>query len=202
MFRMGKAQDRVRAPRPIAPKHPSMHPIFHSTLLALLLSACSAVSPQAGDLTVNGGLSVFPNIGVTMGGSQVITRNANRAYTVDLQGHYQPWDDELLHDDGNPSAGSVSQMELGISRRWSVDSHREWNLSAGFTWFRAGEFPNIVQDQGDYFGIYGGWGLMTTISERMSIGPGIGLIIAGRETTGLDDLHFIPRITYTLRWSL
>ena len=173
-----------------------------STIIALLASACSAISPHPGDLAINGGPSVFPNIGVTLGGSQVMSRTADRIYTVDLQPHYQPWDDELLADDGNPAAGSVSQIELGASRRWSVDEHREWSLATGLTWFRAGEFPNIVQDQGDYFGIYGSWGLMTIISERMSIGPTIGLIIAGRETTGLDDLHFIPRITYTLRWSL
>ena len=36
-----------------------------------------------------------------------MSRTADRIYTVDLQGHYQPWDDELLADDGNPAAGSV-----------------------------------------------------------------------------------------------
>lgn len=175
---------------------------LHSISLLLLLGACGAISPHAGDITLQGGLSAFPNFGVTAGGSQVFARSAHDVYTVDLAGHFQPLDDEQLHNDGNPAAGTFSQLELGISRRWGVDEYRQWRLATGATWFRAGEFPNIVQEQGDYFGIYAGWGLQTRITERLSVGPSISLIIAGRETTGLDDLHFIPRITYTLRWSL
>lgn len=170
--------------------------------LAPALGSCGSLSPEPHDLDLFLGPSVFPNIGLAAGGHQVVTRAEDgTSWAVEFQGHWQPLDDEVLHDDGYPAAGTHSQVFLGARRFADIDAHRSWSLFAGLAWFRAGEFPNFVQDPGDYMGLQVGWGLRTRIAEGVSVGPDLSIIAADQQGSGMD-VTWIPQLTWTVHWSL
>ena len=159
---------------------------------ALALAAC--VSSETRELSTNFGFSALPNIGATAGVSQVLRTAEDREDSFELQATFQPWDDEDIHDDGHPSAGDFTQFQLGAKRAWPADDRRDWTARGGVVWFRAEGEPNIVQDPGDYLGVYAGLGFETHLSEGLTMGPDLTLMLVALERS--SDLDVVPQLAW------
>ena len=148
---------------------------------------------------MNTGFSALPNLGVTAGVGQTFLRTERFEYVLELQGTLQPWDDEDLHDDGNPPAGDLTQFQLGVKRAGPWGVRRTWTGRAGAVWFRAEGEPNIVQEPGDYLGVYVGAGFETRLTPHLSVGPDFVLMLVSLERSGEVDL--VPQFRWTFTWA-
>lgn len=170
-------------------------------LVALSLAACGAcgsLPTKERDLGVQGGLSVLPNVGVTVGAFQAFRGDELKEDALELTTHLQFLDDEDVADDGNPKAGDVTEFQIGWRRAWTEPLERRWTARGGIVWFRADGEPNIVQDPGDYLGVYGGVGFEKVLSPSLSIGPDISVIFASLESSG--ELSVVPQLTWRVAW--
>ncbi|MDP6940999.1 MAG: hypothetical protein QGH51_03135 [Planctomycetota bacterium] len=143
----------------------------------------------------------MPNIGLTMGGGQVFSSEANGdAKAVELIGTWQPIDDEFFANDGNPAAEDWSQVSLGINQ-YNLEERRRWHLRYGVVWARAEGEPNMVQLPGDYNGVYAAYGFSTEYKEGWRIGPELQLNAIGMEG-GKDSksVWFVPQLLFRTVW--
>ncbi len=180
-----------------------MHHLAHCLALALLCS-CQSIDTQ-GDLALDASFSALPNLGVALGASQVFTKNAERSWSFELEMTSQPFDDEDLSDDGNPHAGDWTQFQLGAKRLSAPTESRHWTKRLGIAWFRARGPPNIVQEAGDYIGVYGGYGFETHFAGQpdgkrgISMGPELSLMLARGEGAG-GDVVVVPQLNWHISW--
>ena len=65
--------------------------------------------------------------------------------------------------------------------------------------FRARGIPNIVQEPGDYAGVYAGFGFETQLSESVSMGPELSLMPATMEGGG-SDFYWVPQLNWHITW--
>ncbi|MDP6954330.1 MAG: hypothetical protein QF599_00035 [Planctomycetota bacterium] len=171
--------------------------------LILGLTACRGpASTGAGatpsDLAFGTAFSALPNIGASLSATQLFDGNTERTWSLELELTQQPFDDEDLADDGNPHAGTWTQLQLGVKRLSDPAARRHFTQRYGLAWMRARGEPNIVQLPGDYEAVYAGFGFETDITPRLSVGPELSLMGALREKgSGID---FIPQFNWHLIW--
>jgi len=168
--------------------------------LLLALAACAVPPGLRDEAYVGGSASVLPNFGGSLEAGQVFRRTSTLTQAFEIQVTWQPIDDEDLADDGNPSAGDWLQFQGGLKTLWDAGDDRSWTLRYGGVWFRALGEPNIVNERGDYLGIFGGFGFETRLSEHWSMGPELSLMLATREKSGLE-LDLVPQLDWHLIWS-
>ena len=152
------------------------------------------------DLYMGGSLSAVPNIGLSLAGGQVFHRDEKKEWSFELEMTHQPWDDEDLVGDGNPAAGDLTQFHMGVKRSSDPLGQRHWTQRYGFAWFRARGAPNIIQEPGDYAGLYAGFGFETQLTESVSMGPELSLTSATMEG-GKKDFQWIPQLNWHITWS-
>jgi len=170
-----------------------------AAVLALLCAAGCGVLPTAErDLGATVGFSALPNLGITVGAFQAFRGDELREDALELTSHFQFLDDKDLHDNGDPAAGDFTQFQIGLRRAWTEPLERRWTARGGIAWFRAEGEPNIVQEPGDYLGIYGGIGFEKVLGRGLSIGPDVTLILASRESSGKLDV--LPQFTWRVSW--
>jgi hypothetical protein len=162
--------------------------------ILLALAGCTGVPLQESDLSVNAGLSALPNLGFTVGLEQVFRRAEGTSDSLELLATLQPWDDEDILSDGNPSAGNFAQFQLGVKRDRPLGEDRWWTTHGGVVWFRATGEPNIVQKPGDYLGVYGGVGFQMQVTKNLSIGPDLSLLLVSLERSGEVDV--VPQLAW------
>jgi len=166
-------------------------------LLLALMAGCKGLEGGE-DLSVGTSLSALPNIGLSLSAGQVFERDAERTWAFELEGTHQPWDDEDLADDGNPHAGTITQIQMGVKRTSDPMDSRHWTQRYGVGWFRARGEPNIVQEPGDYEVLYAGIGFETHLTKSISMGPELSLMLALREKQSSFD--FVPQFNWHITW--
>ncbi len=167
-------------------------------LLAFGLVGCKGLDTQD-DLSVGASFSALPNLGLAVAATQVFESDDARAWAFEIEATHQPWDDEGLARDGNPAAGPWTQFQVGTKRVSQPSERRHSTRRYGLTWFRAGDDPNIVQDAGDYIGLYTSMGFESDFSETLSMGPEFTLMVAQMEgDTG--GLVVVPQLNWHLNW--
>jgi hypothetical protein len=168
-------------------------------LLAVLVAMTGCQGLEGGeDLTVGTSFSALPNIGLSLDAGQVFERSAERTWGFELEWTHQPWDDEDLLDDGNPHAGTVSQVQVGVKRTSDPMDSLHWTQRYGVGWMRVRGEPNILQEAGDYEVLYAGWGFETHLSESVSMGPEFSLMLAVQEKTA--DVFVVPQFNWHISW--
>jgi len=164
-------------------------------LLALLLSAC-VQSGKRDDFLIGGSFSALPNIGASIRAGQVFHETPGSRWWLELEGTYQFLDDEDIADDGFPKAGDFTQIALGVVESREHQESRRLTVNGGLVWFRALGQPNIVQEPGDYVGVYYGVGFETRVSAHVTTGPELTVIAAYGESS--DELVFVPQLNWHL----
>lgn len=141
--------------------------------------------------------SLLPNVGIGIGGGFIVKRAPGVQYAVELQGTYQFLDDEDFADDGNPAAGDWYQIRAGMKIISTPKFRRHLTGRFGAVWLRAEGEPNILQDPGDYWGIYGGIGFETDLTPQISVGPELQVMLVTR-----DDEFDVETPIPQLNWHL
>ena len=165
------------------------------------MTGCAALEgiPGGEDLSLGTSFSAIPNIGFSFAATQVYDREPERTWAFELEGTHQPWDDEDLSNDGNPSAGDISQLHIGVKRSSDPMGWKHWTQRYGYSWFRARGIPNIVQAPGDYAGLYAGFGFETQLTKSISMGPELSLTAATTEG-GKSDIYWVPQFNWHITW--
>jgi len=139
--------------------------------------------------------SLLPNLGLA-GSLSLPLRTAN-PWRFEARFTDQFLDDKSFADDGNPAAGNWTQLDLGLLRLSCWEESRAWSVRFGLVGFEARGEPNLVDEAGDYVGIYGGLGRFWRFGRGFAFGPEITLVAA----TGPDPFTLFPQLTWGLRWT-
>jgi hypothetical protein len=150
------------------------------------------------DFYAGGGLSVLPNIGISAHAGYVFCHRPEVEWSVEVEGIWQFLDDKTFVDDGNPEAGDWYQAKVGVLARSTPTDRRHATWRGGFTWFRATGEPNLVEQPGDYFGVYTGVGFETDITPSLSIGPEVSLVVAAGPGPIKDGI--VPQVAWRATW--
>lgn len=165
---------------------------------ARCLQAQGPDGPKEGSYYYGVGGNVIPSIGLSLHGGKVLWRNNDIMGAVEAEIIGQFLDDEDLIDDGNPSSDPFVQLKAGIKTRNNPNGARHATFRTGLTYFHAGDDPNIVQDEGDYVGVYFEGGFETDLSDTLTVGPSISATIA----TQTDDfsVSVVPTLSWRMTW--
>ena len=137
--------------------------------------------------------SLMPNLGLAASVSLPV--RASSAWELEARFTDQFVDDKAFADNGFPEAGNWTQLDLGLLRLvW--EEERAWSTRFGVTGFEARGEPNLVDESGEYLGVYAGVGRFTRFGA-LAFGPEITLIAA----SGPDPRVLIPQLTWGLRWT-
>lgn len=143
--------------------------------------------------------SFLPNVGVGIGVGHVFHRSGVQDWAFELAGTYQFLDDETFADDGNPEAGDWYQLRFGLKTSSSPRSRRHFTKRVGVVWLDASGEPNLLQEPGSYYGLYGGLGFETDVSPSLTVGPEISLMVV----TPDDEFKIenpIPQLNWHVIW--
>ncbi|MDJ0523368.1 MAG: hypothetical protein QNJ90_14955 [Planctomycetota bacterium] len=147
---------------------------------------------------VDTSLSFLPNVGAGLGGGMVISRTPQVQTSLEILGTWQFLDDEDFVDDGNPAAGDWYQIRAGAKWSFAPKSRRHLTLRAGAMWLQANGEPNILNDPGDWFGIYGGIGFETDVTPCLTVGPELSLFLVTREEE--FSVEPVPQLNWHVTW--
>ena len=160
------------------------------------LSAKPVDGPTPGSMYYGVGGNIIPSVGVSLHAGRVLWRTEHITGSIEGEVIGQFIDDETFIDDGNPEADPFVQAKLGIKTRNNPDSARHLTFRSGITYFNAGDNPNIVQEPGDYVGVYVGAGFETDLTPNLTVGPELSLTVA----TQIDQFDIGNGIVPTLSW--
>lgn len=158
-------------------------------LLAALLLGCESHPPTLGLAP-----SLLPNLGLAASLSAPLRTGS--AWELEARFTDQFVDDKDFADNGFPEAGNWTQLDLGLLRLAWEDG-RAWSTRFGLVGFQARGEPNLVDEAGDYLGLYFGVGRFTRFGAGLVFGPELTLIAA----SGEDPRVLIPQLTWGLRWT-
>lgn len=145
-----------------------------------------------------GSLSFLPNVGVAVEMGGIFRRETDLLWSWEAECTWQFIDDELLADDGNPSAGDWYQVQIGAKVSTAPLARRHWTVRGGAVWFYAGRNPNIVEEEGHYFGIYAGIGFETDLTPSLTMGPELSGMLVMHED-GLVEV--VPQLNWHVIWN-
>ena len=143
---------------------------------------------------LDGAASFLPNLGIGFGGGHVISRRSDAEFALEVQGVWQFVDDETFADDGNPEAGDWYQVRAGMKIISNPNQRRHATGRFGAVFIDANGEPNILQEPGTYYGIYGGLGFETDITSRLTIGPEVTLMLVTQEED--FDVEPVPQLNW------
>jgi len=138
--------------------------------------------------------SLLPNLGLAASLSAPVRESS--PWELEARFTDQFVDDKSFADNGFPEAGNWTQLDLGLLRVAWQDEHA-WSTRFGVVGFRARGEPNIVEESGDYLGLYLGVGRFVRLAPGLAFGPELTLIAA----SGDDPRVLIPQLTWGLRWT-
>ncbi len=141
--------------------------------------------------------SFLPNLGVAAAATVPVHRSSGFQWRAEARFTDQFADDKDLADNGMPEAGNWTQLDLGVRLDEVTEERSHWSWRFGAVGFEARGEPNLVDDSGDYLGLYLGLGRFTDFGHGLFLGPEVTLVAAH----GPDPRVFFPQITWGLRWS-
>lgn len=158
--------------------------------------------PEApcGSTYVEGSLNFLPNVGFGLRAGRVFHRSSRILWSAEVGGVLQPIDDKAFIDDEGEAAGDWYQVQAGLKAQFAPTSRRHLTIRAGGIWFRATGEPNIVNEAGDYFGLYGGIGYEADITSSLTVGPELSLLLGTQ--TGEFNARPIPQLSWRATWWL
>ena len=165
-----------------------------SSRRALLgLAVLSALGCRAHAPTLGLAPSFLPNLGVAAS----VAVPVHPAWQIEARFTDQFVDDKTFADNGLPEAGNWTQLDLGLLYTTTFDEDgRAWSARAGVVGFEARGDPNLVDEAGDYRGVYLGVGRFTLLGAELAFGPELTLVAA----SGPDPRVLFPQLTWGLRW--
>jgi hypothetical protein len=148
------------------------------------------------DLYAGGAFSAIPGVGFAAEGGKLLRQTEKTDLFLEgmIVRHF--WDDTDFADDNLGAPGRMTAARLGVKQTLSPGSKRHATVRYGFQFYRATGAPGIIDDPGDYYGIYGGIGFETELSRRWSMGPEFSVAIM--EGSGSLNTVIVP----TLFWHL
>jgi len=163
------------------------HALF--VVAALALGGCRGPLGAAPPRTayVEGAFAALPQLGVSAGGGAVLEHTEKGLFAVEGAGTYQFLSDDDLASDGRGTAGSFTQAHLGLKHSFLYQPRRHVTLRYGAMWFRMTGAPLIVEEPGDYYGLYVGLGFETDLSDHWTMGPEIRGAAVDRNGSGGRD---------------
>ncbi len=147
---------------------------------------------------VVGSASFMPNVGLGIGGGRVLRQSSVQTLSAEVLGTWQFLDDEAFIDDGNPPAGDFFQVRVGLKSSLAPRARRHVVFRTGAVWFQASGEPNIVDEPGDYYGLYGSVGFETDISPCLTLGPELALMAV--TPTSEFSVEPVPQLNWHLTW--
>ncbi|MFT5461757.1 MAG: hypothetical protein ACI8QS_000629 [Planctomycetota bacterium] len=153
------------------------------------------LTPHQGDPWLFGvSPSFLPNLGLTGTIAREVGVWRGGGVAVEAEFTQQFIDDTSFTDSENPEAGDWSQGKLGARWAYPFDPGRWATLRTGGVWFNARGKPNIINDPGNYLGVYVEFGLEARLTENLIVGPAITAMLA---YDGVNrDEHVIPQVTW------
>lgn len=144
--------------------------------------------------------SFLPNLGLTATVAREVGTWRGGGLALEAEFTQQFLDDTSFTDSDNPEAGDWSQAKLGA--RWAkpFDRGRWITVRTGAVWFNARGDPNIINDPGDYLGLFVELGLEARVSKNIIAGPAIATMLA---YDGKDrEEHVVPQVTWRILFIL
>ena len=163
-------------------------------------AACATrgTGPQVGDWFFGIGANAVPGLGLSVHAGRIFMRNDKITLAAEGEVIAQFIDEETFLDDGNPESDGHFQIKAGVKMSDEPTHLRHWVVRAGLTYFHAGDNPNIVQEEGDYFGAYGSVGLETDLTKNLTFGPDVSLTLASQTDT--FKVVAVPTLTWRATW--
>jgi len=143
-------------------------------------------------------VSFLPNLGAAVEIGGIYQRTRSLTWSWEGEFTWQFLDDETFADDGNPAFDGWYQLQAGVKIASHPLSRRHWTLRWGGVWFYADGEPNIVEEEGHYFGAYVGFGFETDITCNFSMGPELSGMFVIHED-GLFEV--VPQFNWHFIWS-
>lgn len=185
--RSGASEDRTR----LSPPAPGTEKLADADRPAWRGSE----TPHQGDPWLLGiSPSFLPNLGLAATVAREVGVWRDGGLAVEAEFTEQFIDDTSFTDSQNPEAGNWTQAKLGM--RWAkpYDIGRWFTLRSGGVWFRARGRPNIINDAGDYYGVFVELGLEVRLGKHLIAGPGISTMFVLDEEDHQE--HVVPMVTW------
>ena len=138
--------------------------------------------------------SFLPNLGLTGTVAREVGHWRRGALAFEGEFTDQFLDDKSLTESSDPAAGDWTQAKLGLRWAKAYDRGRWFTLRTGGVWFKARGRPNIIDDPGDYYGIYVELGLEAQLSEHWIVGPAVSTMLVLDEDNHQE--HVVPMVTW------
>ncbi|MFI5402524.1 MAG: hypothetical protein ACHQ1G_06270 [Planctomycetota bacterium] len=141
-------------------------------LATLLFAACqSRVAGYPRDWYAGGSFAAIPGVGLAVEGGKVLARPEQFDWSGEAQFVWQFLDDKDLADDNRADHGEMLAARAGFKHSTNPGHKRHLTLRYGFEFYRATGDPGIVEQAGDYYGGYVGFGFETELSRHWTMGP-------------------------------
>ena len=144
---------------------------------------------------IDGSLSLLPNIGLGLGGGRVFTTTKDDTWSFEVQGVYQFVDDKTFVDNGSPEAGDWLQLRAGFKASNNPNGRRHLTKRFGAVLIDAAGAPNVIQDPGTYWGVYGGIGFETDLTPTLTVGPELSVMVVA-DDEDFDVARPIPQLNW------
>jgi hypothetical protein len=161
-------------------------------LLALVAVGCRTRLQTARESDFYGGvgLSALPDVGGSVTAGQIGRTTDRFDFAFEMRASYQGGDDSPTQD------GEFFHIQAGVKQTASPGHPRRLFFRYGMTWFRANGDPRILDQRGDYLGVYGGVGYEWDLSEHWTLSPDVTAnVVNGEGSTGTD---FLPQLALSL----
>jgi len=156
--------------------------------LALAAGCKSRIARESpGEFHAGLGLLAIPSAGFSVTAGQTVSERPQfYDLAFELQAALQ------FPDDSATQSGKWGQLQAGLKATLSPGHDRHVVLRGGGVWFRAAGDPALVEDPGDYLGVYLGAGYEWDLSPRSTVGPEFKLLVV--EGEGDFGLEAIPQV--------
>lgn len=142
--------------------------------------------------------SFLPNLGASFTIGGIYLRTESTKWAWEIEATYQPFDDEIFADDGNPKAGDWWQIQAGVKLASAPHTRRHLTGRWGGVWCWSGKDPNIVEEKGNYFGAYAGIGYEADLTPCFTTGPELSVMLMWHEK---GDFVVVPQFNWHFIWS-
>ena len=178
-------------PRPTSP-----HPAYQQRPIRCDPCAARPYRAPVGEVYGGGALLASPAVGGSLQLGQVFARSAAADWSFEVEGGVQALDAELY---GQESSGSWAQARGGVKASFNPLGRGHPTARAGIAWFRSTEPTELVDEAGDYVGVYAGVGYEWDVTPRFTTGPELTVLAASRE--GDWDPVAVPQARWHFLWN-
>ncbi len=162
----------------------------------LFLVAAGCASPLGGqDLDLSVGASALPGLGGLVGLSQRIWQGEDRRVDFEMELVHQE-----LEDPGPQGDDDWDQIRGGLLLR-SADPGPSWIARGGGVWLRSQGETSVLDDAGDYGGLYLGAGLDFPVGTSLRSGPDLSLLFVDAEGSR-GGSGVVVELAWRLTWRL